>query len=73
MSINGTWDDSIDLVVVGSGGGSMCAALAAKQLGKRALIVEKQSLVGGSTGFSSLTSWLIPSWDIISGRFSPSA
>lgn len=52
------WDHSYDLVVVGSGGGSMCAALAAKQLGKRALIVEKQPLVGGSTGYSGGVWWI---------------
>jgi 3-oxosteroid 1-dehydrogenase len=53
-----SWDESFDLVVVGSGGGSMCAALAAKQLGKRALIVEKQALIGGSTGFSGGVWWI---------------
>jgi 3-oxosteroid 1-dehydrogenase len=52
------WDESFDLVIVGSGGGSMCAALAAKKLGKRALIVEKQPLVGGSTGFSGGVWWI---------------
>ena len=52
------WDERYDLVVVGSGGGSMCAALAAKQLGKSALIVEKQALVGGSTGFSGGVWWV---------------
>jgi 3-oxosteroid 1-dehydrogenase len=52
------WDESFDLVIVGSGGGSMCAALAAKKLGKRALIVEKQSLVGGSTGYSGGVWWI---------------
>jgi len=53
-----SWGESYDLVIVGSGGGSMCAALAAKQLGKRALIVEKQSLVGGSTGYSGGVWWV---------------
>jgi 3-oxosteroid 1-dehydrogenase len=52
------WDSSYDLVIVGSGGGSMCAALAAKRLGKRALIVEKQALVGGSTGYSGGVWWI---------------
>ncbi len=52
------WDESFDLVIVGSGGGSMCAALVAKQWGKRALIVEKQSLVGGSTGYSGGVWWI---------------
>ena len=36
------WDASYDFVVVGSGGGSMCAALACKTAGKEALIIEKQ-------------------------------
>jgi len=58
MSTNGTWDEVVDLAIVGSGGGSMCAALAAKRLGKRALIVEKQALIGGSTGFSGGVWWV---------------
>ena len=60
MTTNGTagWDDAYDLVIVGSGGGSMCAALAAKRLGKRALIVEKQHLIGGSTGYSGGVWWI---------------
>ena len=58
MTTNATWDETYDFVIVGSGGGSMCAALAAKQLGKRALIVEKQALVGGSTGFSGGVWWV---------------
>jgi len=52
------WDDTYDFVIVGSGGASMCAALLAKQLGKRALIVEKLPKVGGSTGFSGGVWWV---------------
>ena len=52
------WDETYDLVIVGSGGGSMCAALASKSLGKRALIIEKQAKVGGSTGFSGGVWWI---------------
>ncbi|MES2258364.1 MAG: FAD-binding protein [Pseudomonadota bacterium] len=52
------WDASYDLVVVGSGGGSMCAALASKALGKQALIIEKQDKVGGSTGYSGGVWWV---------------
>lgn len=55
---NLSWDETYDLVIVGSGGGSMCAALAAKRLGKRALIVEKQALIGGSTGYSGGVWWV---------------
>jgi 3-oxosteroid 1-dehydrogenase len=35
------WDETVDFVIAGCGGGSMCAALLAKELGKRALIIEK--------------------------------
>lgn len=52
------WDDSFDLVIIGSGGGSMCAALKAKELGKRALIIEKLDKVGGSTGYSGGVWWV---------------
>ena len=56
--MSGTWDATYDFVVVGSGGGSMCAALACKSAGKEALIVEKQPKVGGSTGYSGGVWWL---------------
>ncbi|MHC8320442.1 FAD-binding protein [Pseudomonas sp. GB2N2] len=52
------WHDSYDLLIIGSGGGSMCAALMAQQLGKKALIIEKQSQVGGSTGYSGGVWWV---------------
>ncbi|MNF22405.1 3-oxosteroid 1-dehydrogenase [compost metagenome] len=52
------WDHSYDLVIVGSGGGSMCAALKAKELGKSALIIEKLDKVGGSTGYSGGVWWV---------------
>lgn len=52
------WDATYDFVIVGSGGGSMCAALASKALGKRALILEKQAKVGGSTGYSGGVWWI---------------
>ncbi len=52
------WDRSVDLVIAGSGGGGMVAALAAVDCGLEPLIVEKQSLVGGSTGLSGGIVWL---------------
>ena len=58
MSSAQDWDESFDFVIVGSGGGSMCAALAAKTLGKRPLIIEKLAKVGGSTGFSGGVWWI---------------
>ena len=47
-----------DLVIVGSGGGSMCAALAAAQAGLKPVILEKRDVVGGSTGFSGGVWWV---------------
>lgn len=47
-----------DLVIVGSGGGSMVAALVAKLQGKRAVILEKMDKVGGSTSFSGGVWWV---------------
>ena len=52
------WDETCDLLIVGSGGASMCAALLARQLGKRALIIEKLPKVGGSTGYSGGVWWI---------------
>lgn len=53
-----TWDRSVDLLIAGSGGGGMVAGLAALDSGLEPLIVEKQSLVGGSTGLSGGIVWL---------------
>lgn len=53
-----TWDQSADLVVVGSGGGGLVAALAAAEQGLSPIVVEKQALVGGSTAMSGGVVWL---------------
>jgi len=53
-----TPENIYDLVIIGSGGGSMCAALTAKTLGKRAVILEKLDKVGGSTGYSGGVLWV---------------
>jgi 3-oxosteroid 1-dehydrogenase len=52
------WDRSVDLLIAGSGGGGMVAALAALDSGIEPLVIEKQSLVGGSTGLSGGMVWL---------------
>ena len=41
-----TWDTTVDLVIVGSGGGGMVAALAAADAGASALVLEKQERIG---------------------------
>src|SRR5690606_15943267 len=46
-----------DLVVVGSGAGSICAALVAKAFGRSCVILEKQAKVGGATAISGGVLW----------------
>jgi len=53
-----SWDSTVDLVIVGSGGGGMVAALTAADAGARALVLEKQELVGGSTAMSGGVVWV---------------
>ena len=52
------FDETVDFVVVGSGGGSMCAALVLREAGRRVLILEKTDLVGGTTARSGGVMWL---------------
>src|SRR3954454_5139405 len=53
-----TWDSTVDFVIVGSGGGGMVAALAAADAGLKALVLEKQALIGGSTCMSGGIMWV---------------
>jgi 3-oxosteroid 1-dehydrogenase len=52
-----TWDHVTDVLLVGSGGGGMVAALVAKDQGCDTLIIEKGSLYGGSTAMSGGAIW----------------
>src|SRR5436309_2518869 len=47
-----------DVVIVGSGGGGMVAALTAADAGASALVIEKQDLIGGSTCMSGGIVWV---------------
>ncbi|MCW1431092.1 FAD-binding protein [Novosphingobium sp. JCM 18896] len=51
-------DETFDFVVVGSGGGSMCAGLVMRQAGKSVLILEKTDLIGGSTAKAGGVMWI---------------
>jgi len=53
-----------DFVIVGSGGGSMAAALYLKKAGLNPVILEKRDQIGGSTGFSGGV-WWVPNNHII--------
>lgn len=52
------YDEAVDFVVVGSGGGSMCAGLVMRSLGKEVVILEKTALVGGTTARSGGVMWI---------------
>lgn len=51
------WDQSFDVVVVGSGAGGMTAALTARAAGMSVLLVEKAAKYGGSTALSGGGVW----------------
>ncbi|KIV99041.1 uncharacterized protein PV09_09216 [Verruconis gallopava] len=47
-----------DILIIGSGGGGLTAALRTKALGLTPLVVEKSSLIGGSTCYSGGGLWV---------------
>ena len=51
-------DEVVDFVVVGSGGGSMCAGLVMRNAGKSVLILEKTDMIGGSTARAGGVMWI---------------
>lgn len=53
-----TRDFTTGVLVVGSGGGGMTAALMAKDRGADALVIEKSGLYGGSTAMSGGSIWI---------------
>jgi 3-oxosteroid 1-dehydrogenase len=52
------FDEIVDFVVVGSGGGSMCSSLVMRYNGKSVMILEKSSLIGGTTARSGGVMWI---------------
>lgn len=50
--------DNYDFIAIGSGGGSLCAALVMRAAGKRVLVLEKASLLGGTTAISGGVMWI---------------
>ena len=52
------FDETVDLLVIGSGGGGMSAALRAEALGLNTLVVEKADYYGGSTALSGGGIWV---------------
>lgn len=52
------WDDEVDVLVAGSGGGALVAALLSASRGLRTAVVEKTALFGGTTAFSGGGLWI---------------
>ena len=52
------YDETVDFIIVGSGGGSMPAAMYLKSIGKTPLILEKTDRFGGSTAMSGGVLWV---------------
>ncbi len=52
------WDETADLVVIGSGGGALAAALTAVRAGLSVIVLEKGAKFGGSTAMSGGILWL---------------
>ena len=50
--------DEVEVVIVGSGGAGLMAALTAAKEGARVLVVESRELVGGATGISAGAAWI---------------
>jgi 3-oxosteroid 1-dehydrogenase len=52
------YDEQHDYIVIGSGAGSMCAALRVARAGKKVLLLEKSEWIGGTTARSGGVMWI---------------
>ena len=54
------WDVQYDLVCIGSGAGGLVAAIVAAHRGARALVIEKDTTLGGVTALTGGQIWIAP-------------
>lgn len=52
------YDETYDVVVVGSGAGAMAAAVTAARNGLSTVVLEKTALLGGTSAYSGAAAWL---------------
>lgn len=62
---NSKWDQEFDVVVVGSGGGGMTAALCAQSHGLSSVVIEKSDKYGGTSAVSGGGIWIPCNDDIV--------
>ena len=53
-----TWDQEVDILVVGSGAGGLLSALVAAESGASALVIEKEAQWGGTSATSGAGIWI---------------
>ncbi|KQS05775.1 FAD-dependent oxidoreductase, partial [Microbacterium sp. Leaf351] len=58
MSTTDTWDETVDLLVVGAGAGGLAAALTGADHGLDVLVAERTEFLGGTTAYSAGTCWM---------------
>lgn len=58
MSLPNHWDKEVDVIVLGTGGAALTAALAASENGANVLVLEKTHQIGGTTAFSGGIPWV---------------
>ncbi len=58
MSAAQEWDRETDVVVVGSGAAALSAALSAATAGARVVVMEKASVLGGTSAMSGAGTWI---------------
>jgi 3-oxosteroid 1-dehydrogenase len=59
MAVQENWDESVDVLVVGSGNGGMTAALCCYEMGSEdVLLIEKSDLYGGTSSISGGGVWV---------------
>ena len=52
------WDKEVDVIVLGTGGAALSAAVAASESGSKVLVLEKTHQIGGTTAFSGGVPWI---------------